>query len=369
MNDLPTQRDTGAPDFKPVTKPASRMAFIDSMRLLAAVLVLLQHLFEQRPGLVQSWFIPLAPGVAGVAIFFFVSGYVIPMATRNGLDPREFMVRRVFRIFPLYLAALALMALAGSTYFLPRFAIVAEASFSVWMANILLVAEYVGLAPFIGVSWTLAVELVWYAMFAASFVVFGKRAADRLDIFMAVTLTAMTLVSLIIDVRIPLGRPTMIYAAVIGFQCYRFHTGAIDVRALARSLSVFACVALAGTYVAFGVFSHPNLTLFQAMGPWILGTVIFLAGVLYRPLREASVLNVGLLPVLGAMSYSIYLLHPIAAATANVYAAPALQVPVAIVLTFALSWLAFNFVEKPGIALGRAAAGRWTGSLGKARYT
>jgi len=28
----------------------------------------------------------------------------------------------------------------------------------------------------------------------------------------------------------------------------------------------------------------------------------------------------------------------------------------------------FNAIEKPGIALGRACAGRWTGSFGKARY-
>lgn len=333
-----------------------RMAFVDSMRLLAASLVLIQHVFEGRPGFVKSWLIPLAPGVAGVAIFFFISGYVIPLATRQGLDVREFMIRRLFRIYPLYLVTLALIALAGATSFLPQLSFVADAPMRVWIPNILLIAEYVKVRPFLGVSWTLAVELVWYALFAASFVMFGKKAADRLDVFIPVSFAGLALLSLVIGVRIPLGRPTMIYAAVVGFQCFRFHAGEIGAKRLARSILVFACVALAGTYIAFGIFAHPNLTLAQAIGPWIVATAIFLGGVLYAPLREAKLLNRGMLPILGAMSYSIYLMHPLATATADAYFAPVLQVPIAVVLTFAMAGAGFALVEKPGIKLGRRAA-------------
>lgn len=343
------------------------MAFIDSMRLLAAALVLVQHIFEGRPGFAKTWLIPLAPGVAGVAIFFFISGYVIPLATRHGLNVCEFMIRRVFRIYPLYLVTLALIALAGATHFLPQLGFVAEAPLRVWIPNILLIAEYVKVRPFLGVSWTLAVELVWYALFAASFVLFGKRAADRLDVVIPVSFAALALLSLVIGVRIPLGRPTMIYAAVIGFQCFRFHAGEISTRQLVRSIFVFACVALSGTYVAFGIFAHPKLTLGQAIGPWIVATVIFLGWVLYRPLREARLLNSGLFPMLGAMSYSIYLLHPIATATADAYFVSDLQVPVAIALTVALAWLGFYFIEKPGIKFGRSVAFRWKSPIGQAR--
>ncbi len=344
-----------------------RMAFVDSMRLLAASLVLIQHVFEGRPGFAKSWLIPLAPGVAGVAIFFFISGYVIPLATRNGLDVREFMIRRLFRIYPLYLVTLALIALAGATSFLPQLSFVAEAPLRVWIPNLLLIAEYVKVRPFLGVSWTLAVELVWYAVFAASFVMFGKRAADRLDIVIPASFVGLALLSLVIGVRIPLGRPLMIYAAVIGFQCFRFHTGEIPGTHLARSILVFACVALSGTYVAFGIFAHPNLTLAQAIGPWIVATAIFLGGVLYRPLREAKVLNKWALPVLGGMSYSIYLMHPLATATADALFVPVLQVPVAVVMTFAMAWAGFTLIEKPGIKLGRQVAGLMTNPIRAAR--
>ncbi len=345
------------------------MAFVDSMRLVAALLVLLQHLFEGRSGLVRTYLIPLAPGVMGVAIFFFISGYVIPVAAKHGFELRSFLVRRLFRIYPLYLVALAMIAVAGSTQLLPQLAYVAEAPFGVWLPNLLLVAEYVRVRPFLGVSWTLAVEMVWYGLFAASFVLFGKRAADRLDVFMPVTLMALALLSLAIGIRFPLGRPTMLYAAVIGFQCFRFHAGEIDGRKLARCIAIFALVALFSNYVAFGVFAHPNLTLAQAIGPWIVATIIFLIWILYRPLREARALNMGILPMLGAMSYSTYLLHPIATAAADMYVMEAMQVPVAVVATFALSWLGFTFVEKPGIMLGKAVSRRLAHPVGAVRFT
>lgn len=334
------------------------MAYVDSLRLIAAMLVLLQHLFELREGAVRTYLIPLAPGVAGVAIFFFISGYVIPMAVRDGFDARSFMIRRVFRIYPLYLVALALIALAGTSGLLPKLGFVAEAPLRVWLANILLITDYVHVRSFLDVSWTLAVELVWYALFAAVILLFGRRAADRLDVIMPAALVGLALVSLVADTRVPLGRPLMIYAAVLGFQCFRHGAEEIDTPRLARSICVFVAVALFCNYVAFGVFAHHNLTLAQSIGPWIAATALFLIWVLYRRLREARVLNVGVLPLLGAMSYSIYLLHPLGTALADRYVPDALQIPVAIALTFALSWVGYRFVERPGITLGRKAVQR-----------
>jgi peptidoglycan/LPS O-acetylase OafA/YrhL len=340
------------------TSAQARLAFVDSMRFVAAALVFAQHLFEAREGLGKTYLIPLAPGVAGVALFFFISGFVIPMAARDGLDVRTFFVRRLFRIYPLYLAVLGLMALAGATGLLPQLEIVISSSATVWLANLLIIAEYVHVLPFVGVAWTLSVELAWYAIFAASIMLFGKRAADRLDVLVPASLLALTAASLLIGERIPLGRPTMIYAAVLGFQCFRYRAGEIDAKRLRLSVLVFAVVGLAGNYVAFGHFRHPNLTVMQTIGPWVLATAVFLIWTLYRPVREARALNAGVLPALGAMSYSIYLLHSFASSIAHTHFAPALQIAASVGLTLIFSWLAYNFIEKPGIALGRRLSGR-----------
>jgi len=331
-----------------------RLAFLDSMRFCAAALVLVQHLFEKRPGFIGDYFVPLGPGVAGVAIFFFISGYVIPMTTRSGFVPMTFAVRRIFRIYPLFLAAIVLITIAGATGLLPQWGYMYSAPVGTWLANLLLVQDFAGVRPFLGVSWTLAIELIWYALFAASLWLWRERAADLLDLLVPASLVTLAVASLAFDVRLPLGRPTMVYAAVIGFQSWRFLEGQIDIRRLLRSIAVFAVVALATTYVSFGIFSHERLTLAQALGPWTLGTVVFLVCVMYRPVREARILNSGLLPMLGAMSYSTYLLHPVALATARTYSAFEYQVPVVVALTLVLSWVGYNWVERPGIAIGRA---------------
>ncbi|MFM9976631.1 MAG: acyltransferase family protein [Sphingomonadaceae bacterium] len=348
-------------------EPQTRLAYVDSMRLVAAALVFAQHLFEARPGFGKTYLIPLAPGVAGVALFFFISGFVIPMAARGGLDIRQFMIRRFFRIYPLYLAALAVIVAAAVSGLLPQLDVIVKSAAFVWAANLLLVAEYVGVLPFIGVAWTLSVELIWYAMFAVFVLMFGKRAADRLDVLMPASLIMLTIASLAIGERLPLGRPTMIYAAVIGFQCYRFQFGEIDAARLRLSIVVFAIVGLVSNYVAFGYFQHPNLTMLQAIGPWVTATVVFLIWTLYRPLREVRLLNRGWMPVLGAMSYSIYMLHTFATSIAFTHFPPELQVLVACVLTLALAWAGYTFVEKPGIALGRRLSRRSVALPGETR--
>ena len=330
------------------------MQYVDSLRFVAAMLVVLQHVLEPRRGWAHNLIIPLAPGVAGVAIFFFISGYVIPMAAQRDFNVRRFFVRRFFRIYPLYVVAIGLAVLVAATGIMPRWRSMLDQSFGVWAANMLLIAEFVGLKPFLGVSWTLLVEFVWYALFAGALLIFGKRAADRLDSALPVMLLLMIALSLVLGTRIPLGRPIMIYAAVIGFQCFRYHAAEITKSHLARSVLVFAALAASAMVVAFGYFLHPNLTLAQALGPWVMSTALFLLWVLYAPVREARVLNGGLLPWLGAMSYSTYLLHPLAGALASEYLPVPIQVGASVLLTLILSWFGFRFVEQPAIALGRS---------------
>lgn len=341
-----------------MARPAARFGYLDSLRLLAAVLVVGQHVFEGHGGWVDRVLIPLGPGVAGVALFFFISGYVIPLSVATPFAPLPFMVRRCFRIYPLYLAALALLFVTAATGLVGHWQFMLAAPPGDWLANLALVQEFAGARAFLGVSWTLIIELIWYGLFAAALLRFGPRAGDMLDRFVPLALVALTLLSLAIGTRIPLGRPMMIYAAVLGFQCLRRHRGELSDRQLARSFGVFAVTVLAASYVGFGVFRHPTITLAQAMGPWTLATLLFAAAVLVRPLREAAVVNAGVLPVLGAASYSIYLLHPFAIAVATEHAGSG-YLPVALGLTALLALIGYRGIERPGIALGRGVAARF----------
>ncbi|WP_373475825.1 acyltransferase family protein [Sphingorhabdus sp.] len=332
---------------------SSRLAFVDTLRLFAAVLVVFQHLAERHPTVTTRPLVELGPGVMGVVLFFLISGYVIPFSVRKGLDPAAFIIRRICRIYPLFLAALCVVAIGGWTGLLDQWAYLADTGLWRWTANILLIQDFVGVPAILGVSWTLIIELIWYALFAFAILAFKERAADVLALVFPAILLGLGLISLWLDTRIPLGRPAMIYAAILGYQVYQFHTGKLSRTRLYGALGVFLGVSWFTNYVAFGIFTHPHITLSQALGPWTIAPLLFFAITLTDRLRTSGFINSGILPLAGTISYSIYLLHPIANAAADQYFAEMFQVPVALALTLILSVLGYRLVERPGIELGR----------------
>jgi peptidoglycan/LPS O-acetylase OafA/YrhL len=199
----------------------------------------------------------------------------------------------------------------------------------------------------------LAIELVWYGLFAMALLGLGQRAGNVLAVAVPASLLVLAALSLVVGARIPLGRPGLIHAAVLGFQVYRFRTGALSRRALWWNVASFVLITWLASIVSFGVFSHARLTLAQVIGPWTLAVVVFLGVVLTPALRHARALDRGPLPALGAASYSIYLLHPVAINLAGQYAPPTLLVPVSLALTGLLALGGYRLVERPGIAFAR----------------
>ena len=333
----------------------TRLEFIESLRLLAALLVFFQHLIERyREIPLFDSLTRLGPGLAGVVIFFVVSGYVVPMSVKKGFDPFTFMVKRVFRVYPLLLFAFVLLLAAGLTGLLTHWSFMASAPASQWAANLMLIQDYTGTRPFLGVSWTLAIEFVWYSLFAVSLWRFGERAGLIVNLAMPLGMLLLVAASVALELRFPLGRVAMIYACILGYQAYLYDTGKITGRYLGASIAAFLLVCLISNYVAFGHFHHPRISLVQALWPWTLGPLAFFAVVLIPGLRGSNLLNRGLLPKWGAASYSIYLFHPIGMAAAEQYASNVWgEIAVAVLVTAALSAIGYRFVELSGVALGQ----------------
>lgn len=333
----------------------SRLEFIESLRLFAALLVFLQHAIERhREVPLFDGLTGIGPGLAGVVVFFLVSGYVVPMSVRRGFDPGSFMVRRLFRVYPLLLFTFAVLLAVGASGLLPHWGFMTTASPFQWAANLLLLQDYVGAGPFLGVTWTLAVEFAWYTLFALSLWLLKDRAGQVLGIAMPIGLLLLAALSLALDARIPLGRIAMIYACVLGYQAYLYDTGKLTGRALAVGLGVFLCVTWITNYVSFGIFRHSHITLFQAMWPWTLGPLLFFAVILIQPLRHARLLNTGWLPACGAASYSIYIFHPIGIEAGARFAAGAWgQLALAVAVTAGLSFVGYRYIELSGVRLGR----------------
>ena len=162
-----------------------RIAFADQLRGLAALCVAYSHLVgvfwavpdlvsgltgapvqpgdigRFAPWIVTPWF---NGGPFGVGLFFLISGLVIPLS----LGPHgrgRFLLARALRIYPVYLAAMALevAALMASRAWWGRPVWIDPAT--LW-GNALLIANYAGLPAFDMVNWTLCIEVKFYLLMA-----------------------------------------------------------------------------------------------------------------------------------------------------------------------------------------------------------
>ena len=149
--------------FNTVPTAAHRIDGIEALRALAATLVVVGHILDDAPQFGIGSLAPLAElpvWQGGVDLFFVISGFIMvwTFGARFGQpgSAREFLVRRVSRIVPLYwLATLATAALLAAA---PSLFDRAEFQWRHLVLSMLFLPHYApdgGLWPILGVGWTL----------------------------------------------------------------------------------------------------------------------------------------------------------------------------------------------------------------------
>lgn len=154
------------------TTVAGRVAFLDYLRIFAFGSVLAGHKFSAPvQAAAQSDASPwhavarviwpfIEGGGAGVVVFFLVSGYIITQVLQRERTP-EFLLKRLFRIYPLYVVAvLAEWLLLRQRGQAP--------GVDVLVPQLLLLGDVFG-TPYAlaGVEWTLRLEMLFYALMAS----------------------------------------------------------------------------------------------------------------------------------------------------------------------------------------------------------
>jgi peptidoglycan/LPS O-acetylase OafA/YrhL len=330
-----------------------RVAFLDTLRFIAAGAVLFQHVAE-KSGKFGQWAVGvLSPGVFGVVLFFVVSGFVIPMTAGHRFDLKTFAIRRVFRIYPLVLVTFALLALLGYGTDLAEFSALKSVTMHTWLANLLLVQDYVGVTPLWGVTWTLSIEFVWYAIFALSLLTLGRRFDDKLIIFAPLVELALVGISLLIGHRLPLARTGMIYAAILGCRAFRAQDGQLTPRRVCIDTGIFIVTMAISNIVSFGYYRHPTISMNQALVPWLIAPALFMLVACVPAIRRSPLVTNRITGWLGSVSFSTYLLHPFAMALASALVSSHLYAVTCVLLTLVLSVLGYRLVELPGQALGK----------------
>lgn len=150
--------------------PGARLGWLDALRGIAALIVALHH-FDVLRMLPFGGFVwrNFDMGVFGVMLFFIVSGYIIPASLERRGDVRAFWIGRIFRIYPALIAGLAVSMLIlpaddGSVALLRT-----GDDLSSLVANGLMLQDVLGVINGMNVTWTLTYEMVFYFFVTALF--------------------------------------------------------------------------------------------------------------------------------------------------------------------------------------------------------
>lgn len=334
---------------------------LDALRGLAVFSVVCHHVLAYT-GMRMPFFGELG-GLLGVQLFFLVSGYLI-VQSAGRYTLAAYAVRRLLRIFPAYwVAVLGLSALHGK---------LDGAAWGDFLWNLMAQSHWVPSAllryDVLTVSWTLTIELAWYALAP----LLAWLAPQRSAAFWAGAFAAALAASSAWVWAAQAGRLDPLYAEAIAragvSPVNDFMRFAFIVNAFPAQLAFFAIggllwrfeAALAGlpawllcavAVVFAGWPTHWNRLV--SLNPSFLSG-IGLAGLFLLALRRPR-LRFGFPHWLGRVSYSVYLLHvPVILAVFQRWKFtgwPGLCVAAA--LLWLASVLLHHGVERPGIALGK----------------
>lgn len=343
----------------------TRIAFLDYVRALAIVPVLLTH---NRAVLSPGGFL-------GVDVFFVLSGYFITTLLSREMNLRDnittFYIRRMCRILPLYYLSLIIYLLliqATGPHLTPAAASISNA--------------FLMLAPpsipgyRMGFYWTLQVEFWFYLFFPILFFLCRPRSTK--------TLLFVALIALSIYASIDIATKTSIRGTLPAALSYLLlHSGEFLIGALVALYRKEATViGKTPAYLIFGIslgailFLYSNPLEFKLLGEYeavYRYTTAFSTGllVLFWCSGHANKIVLPGLGYVGLISYSLYLLHlPLLEFLSNIeepgkwllqYFPPVVihrgldfkSVFHYLLICSVAATLTYRYIEKPSIKLGR----------------
>jgi peptidoglycan/LPS O-acetylase OafA/YrhL len=349
---------------------------LTGLRGFAAVLVVVYH-YAASPHLAQPY-TPIGPGYLGVDVFFVLSGFLMALnygeGFRRGFSRaayRNFLGKRLARIYPLYLFATLGVFVLGMAGFAAGAHSVANLIGNLSLAESWGLGRLPGLswltAPLVGPAWSISTEAAAYLLFPALVAMAVYRSKTSAALAGAVSFAALILL-----VAMPAAWKAQAFPARGPLDI----SNGADVWPLVRCLADFTIGLLAWRL-------RPAIlpTLKGGLGWALLATAAALWFVPYRDLamvpvvalliialsdttaRVARVFANRIAVFFGNISYALYLLHfpvlfiigPSVAKRLGALGDDAHLATLLILggLDIALAWLSFRFVEAPSRRLVR----------------
>lgn len=369
---------------------SQKIEFANACRGIAALSVVIVHLaiafWLQQPQITTFTGLPAlnfpAPAFAlwldalpinfaafGVALFFVVSGFVIPISLER-YDARAFLAARFVRIWPTYWAGFSVTLIALA---LGAIAFGGERPFNAVQAiihyfpplRVLLYSK-----PLDGIIWTLEIEFFWYMIAAC---IAGPLRRGSLTTFLApVVLLAVFGLSWAATAHAP---PSMAKLAgrlefvtvYTPFLIFIFCGVALNFRQ--RGLvSRTACAALLAFCVALFLLAVASgkLVGIAAPGSYLAALGVFIAAMAFQDrLNDGPILR-----FLANVSYPLYVEHGFAGFVllhALVVAGwtPLAALTTALTAALALAWVLHKLVETPSHRLAQHLSRAWSRRLAR----
>ncbi len=357
----------------------NRIAHIDSIRGVAALLVLFLHTasnfiyfpaVKAQGTLLYDMASDLSFGKTGVIAFFAISGFVICPSLKGQLytGSRKFVISRFFRLFPAFWTAICLTLLVNFVW--QGRAI----DWSQVLGNIPMLHSVFHVKPLEGLFWTLEVELVFYLLCLILFLC-GWLQKPVILFTLGIVLVAIfqcvidrpTLRTRILDVAAIhwVGMPEYLAIMFWGglFRAwYDDRQGVCSIRGYQIPIVVFVVallfIILLRHLISVEIYAYyGDFNLLKPAIPYFLGLGLFVVGSIYIKVTNPFFVW------LGTISYSIYLLHPVVfigvihLVKTNLLKWGDMHLSVYLLicttLTILLSGLVYRCIEKPAINLGR----------------
>jgi peptidoglycan/LPS O-acetylase OafA/YrhL len=345
----------------PAAPAEPQIVFIQYLRGLAPVLVLWAHLsgfwlYAHGRGweINTDWFIYLSrplnlyenAGHLGVVLFFFVSGYIISYTSRRE-SLRTFGVKRAFRLLPALWAAVAVVALARLIAHLAGVGYptgTQGGSLTAYLRGAFLLDMLQGKPQINGVTWTLVVEVIFYALTAATLMLSRRAPALATTVMLAGWAVGALLLHHFPSTRHLDAMTVYVGILILGRALYLTHAGLLSSRG-----SWGLCGLVVVVFVA--VYQELAPGVLQAYdGPantYVIGLLLFLVFMYAAPKQAPWAVR-----KLADISYSLYLLHiPVGMLTIDL----ALKVGAPFTVAFAAgvttsitaAAISYRFIEAP----------------------
>ncbi|MBR0778160.1 acyltransferase [Bradyrhizobium diazoefficiens] len=288
----------------PVALSGKRIAFLDTARAVAALAVLFQHSLEgaglvslTKQGLGQT---VLNFGEVGVLVFFLVSGFIIPASLEKIRNQAEFWRRRALRIYPLYFAVMVTNLILGWLVYHTQ----AQAAWKL-LPHLVFIQTWINFPNYVGGSWTLFIELIWYVIFAMLFAMGINKRHPLALIVPLLLFVAIEGAALAVGVRVPFGKLGLLMCCFLGLLAFRYKSGEITQNLFLAIAVAYVAAIFVGLFIGFHVFPNESETApnFPCVAmSWALGFAAFFA--LY-----SLEISHPWMSFVGVISYSIYLVH------------------------------------------------------------